>query len=101
MYHGGPKVQAHTHAHAEPPANAGPAIDLTVEVNGEWQARQVEAGEKDPNSGGKTVYMSPGLRYSTSTWTGYVSVGIPVVKDLNGIQSEPDVRVVTGLSLGF
>jgi hypothetical protein len=30
-----------------------------------------------------------------------VSVGFPIINDLNGIQSEPDIRVMIGLSVTF
>jgi hypothetical protein len=101
MYHGGPKGRSPTHSHDEPVSPAGPALDLVLELNGEWHDKQTEAGVKDPNSGGNVIYLSPGLRLSMDKWSGFVSVGIPVVKDLNGLQSEPDVRVTTGISLTF
>jgi hypothetical protein len=31
-------------------------------------------------------------------WSSFISVGFSTMNDLNGIQSEPDIRVVTGLS---
>jgi Putative MetA-pathway of phenol degradation len=97
MWHGGP---GHTHSHHEEPAQ-GPALDLVLELNGEWHAKEVESGVKDPNSGGNTLYLAPGLRFSKDNWSSFVSVGFPIFNDLNGIQSEPDIRVVTGLSVSF
>ena len=55
----------------------------------------------DDNSGGNTIYFSPGLRLSIDHWSGFFSVGIPVVNDLNGIQAEPDWRISTGASVAF
>jgi Putative MetA-pathway of phenol degradation len=101
MYHGGPKAGGRAHSHQEPVAPASPALDVVLELNGERHDKQVEAGVKDPNSGGNTIYLSPGLRLSMDKWSGFVSVGIPVVRDLNGIQSEPDYRMTTGLSVPF
>jgi hypothetical protein len=98
MWHGGPGAHAHAH-HEEAPAR--PALDLVLELNGEWHAKEVEAGVKDPNSGGTTLYLSPGLRFTMGKTSSFVSVGIPVLNDLNGIQSEPDIRVVAGMSLTF
>ncbi len=72
-----------------------------MELNGEWHGKQETAGFTDENSGGNTIYVSPGLRLSIDQWSGFVSVGLPVVKDLNGIQAEPDWRVSTGASLAF
>jgi hypothetical protein len=37
------------------------------------------------------------LRFFKDNWSGFVSVGIPISNDLNGIQLEPDVRIVTVL----
>ncbi len=99
MYHGGPKGSKHDHE--EPAAPAGPAVDLVLEVNGEWHDKQSTAGARDPNSGGTVVYLSPGVRVSVDKWSGYVSLGIPVVNEPNGIQPEPSLRIITGVSLAF
>jgi hypothetical protein len=98
MYHGGPKAK-HRHHDEEPRSPGGPAVDLVLEVNGEWQDRQ--SGEHGFHSGGNTVYLSPGVRLSVDRWSGFVSVGVPVVNDLNGIQPEAEWRVLTGVSVGF
>jgi hypothetical protein len=37
------------------------------------------------------------LHFFKDNWSSFVSVGIPISNDLNGIQSEPDVRIVTVL----
>ena len=101
MYHGGPKARGHRHSHDEPAAPRGPALDLVLELNGEWHAHQKVAGVKDENSGGNVVYLSPGLRLSMDKWSGFVSVGIPVVNHVNGVQAEPDWRLITGVAVGF
>ena len=51
MCHSGPKGQRHKNTHEEMPTPGGPALDLVLGLNGEWQARQEIAGVKDPNSG--------------------------------------------------
>lgn len=89
----------HNHVHQEPAA--GPALDLVLELNGEWHDKQEALGETDNNSGGHVLYVSPGLRLSQGNVSGFASVGIPVVNDMNGIQAEPDWRLVTGVSFGF
>jgi len=106
MFHGahaheaGDDGHAHTHNHEEE-ASHGATLDLVLELNGEWHGKQETAGVEDENSGGNAIYVSPGLRLSNDQWSGFVSVGIPVVKDLNGIQAEPDWRISTGASLAF
>jgi Putative MetA-pathway of phenol degradation len=99
MYHGGPKGKAHHHQ--EPPAPRGPALDVVLELNGEWHGQQVIDGAKDPNSGGNVVYLSPGLRYSLDRWSAFASIGIPIVNQVYGIQAEPDWRLLTGVAVNF
>jgi hypothetical protein len=65
-----------------------------LELNGEWQDYQNTAGLTDPNSGGNTVYISPGIRFSGGKgWNTALSIGAPIVTDLNGFQSEPEYRI--------
>jgi hypothetical protein len=101
MYHGGPKTKhKHGHEHHEGPQSpSGYALDLVLELNGEWHDRQ--SGEHGFHSGGNTVYLSPGLRLSVDKWSGFLSVGVPIIKDLNGIQPEPEWRVLTGVAVNF
>ena len=72
-------------------------LDLVLELNGEWHDKQRIAGIPDPNSGGTTVYLSPGVRVGVDRFSGFVSVGVPIVNQHNGIQSKPDYRVLTGI----
>jgi len=53
------------------------------------------------NTGGTVIYLSPGVRVSVDKWSSYVSLGIPVVNESNGIQPEPSWRIITGVSLAF
>ena len=83
MYHGGPKAHhGHKHAHEEAAPPKGPALDLVLELNGEWHDRQRIAGATDANSGGNVVFLSPGLRLSYDKWSGFVSFGVPVASEL-------------------
>ena len=72
-------------------------LDLVLELNGEWHDKQRIAGIPDPNSGGTTVYLSPGVRVGFDRFSGFVSVGVPVLNQHNGVQSKPDFRVLTGI----
>ncbi len=98
MYHG-----AMPHDHVGPPADSktGPKLDLVLELNGEWHAKQTTAGVADANSGGTTVYLAPGVRISQDRWSGFLSVGVPVVRDTNGLQPEPDWRIRSGIGVAF
>lgn len=65
-----------------------------LELNGEWQDYEKIAGERNPNSGGNTVFISPGIRYSGGkNWNTALSIGAPIVKDTNGYQTDPDYRI--------
>ena len=44
-----------------------------------------------------TVYLSPGVRVGVDRFSGFVSFGVPVVNQHNGVQSKPDFRVLTGI----
>lgn len=72
-------------------------LDLVLELNGEWHDKQRIAGIADPNSGGTTVYLSPGVRMGVDRFSGFVSFGVPVINQHNGVQSKPDYRILTGI----
>jgi hypothetical protein len=105
MYHGGPKAdggsKAGDHHHEEAPTPTGSSVDLVLELNGEWHQKQVESGVTDANSGGNLIYLSPGIRLSMDKWSSYVSLGLPIVNQSNGVQPEPSWRLITGVSLAF
>lgn len=90
----------HDHG-AEVSKAPGFALDAVLELNGQWQAQQVIAGERDQNSGSNVVYLSPGVRMSGANLSGYVSVGVPIVNEVNGLQAKPSYRVLGGLAFAF
>lgn len=96
MFHGAEPHEEGDEGHHHEHESTGPSLDLVLELNGEWHAEQVTNGISDPNSGGNTIFLSPGLRLSQDKWSSFVSVGIPILNDLNGIQSEPDWRLIAG-----
>jgi len=82
--------------------NTGNSWDIAVEVNGEWRDYVTIAGERQRHSGGNFVYVAPSVRYSSNKgWTAYASLGIPIVENLNGIQSDPKFRLFAGMSFGL
>ena len=72
-------------------------LDLVLELNGEWHDKQRIGGIPDPNSGGTTVYLSPGVRVGFDRFSSFVSFGVPVINQHNGVQSKPDYRILTGI----
>jgi hypothetical protein len=87
--------------HEHSMSTSGLVIDAVLELNGEWQAKQTISGARDPNSGGNVVFLSPGMRVASNGWSGFVTVGLPIVNDLNGLQSEPTYRLFGGVLVGF
>jgi len=86
------------HTHVQSPSWA---VDLVLELNGERHEMQKIAGVQDINSGGTTVLIAPGVRVSYGSVSGFLSVGIPVVNQVNGLQSKTDYRVISGLAASF
>jgi hypothetical protein len=105
--HVGALAHSEPHRHSHPivykaKASApAPALDVMLELNGDWHAKSRTQGVADPNSGGHTLYLSPGLRLTVDRWSGYVSVGVPIVNELNGTQAKPRWRALTGASVNF
>ncbi len=82
-------------------AHAHYGWDLVLELNGEWQEKVDVAGAKLPNTGGSVLYLSPGVRVSARGWSAFASLGLPVVRNLNGVQHEPDYRWLAGVAFGL
>ena len=77
-------------------------LDVVLELNGDVRGRDAVMGIKDENTRGHLLYLSPGMRIGLAErWSLYASVGLPIVNDSNGIQSDPDYRVVGGISTSF
>lgn len=73
-----------------------------LELNGEYRERQTIAGEKESNSGGDFVFLSPGIRATIDNrWAATLAAGLPVVSNPNGAHSEPDLRLIASLAVGF
>ncbi len=99
MYHGAGRND--DHHHDVPESSHGVALDLVLELNGEWHERETVGGVLDNNSGGNVVYLSPGARVSVDQWSGFVSFGVPVINNMYGLQAEPDYRLTSGLAVSF
>ena len=78
------------------------SLDLILEINGESKQRQKIDGAEDKNSGGNEVFLSPGLRISfNKNVMAYLSAGIPVIQNLNGLQTDTKFRTLFGIGIGF
>ncbi len=74
-----------------------------LELNGERQDHQNTTGlGNDFNSGGDVVYISPGIRYAGGKhWNTALSIGTPIVQDLNGYQTPAEYRITYRFVVAF
>jgi hypothetical protein len=99
----GPVPHRHEHPLENIPAAAPPQwrLDAILELNGEWHDFETTAGVRDPNSGGHVLLLSPGLRVGYGNASGFATFGIPIVNEMNGLQSKTGYRLFTGIAYAF
>jgi hypothetical protein len=79
-----------------------PNFGLFGETTLVWLESDEEDGEENPNSGGWTVYLTPGVRVRFNDNVALtVAPSIPVYQDLNGEQVEADFKLAAGLAFTF
>jgi len=76
-----------------------PDLVVLVELNYEKAARTRTGAAKDPESGGRKIFISPGflLSYRNVMFKG--GVQMPLSQELNGVQEELDYRAVFSVEL--
>jgi len=72
-----------------------------LEANLLHQAKNEINGFNDPDSGGASFFLSPGLQYVTRRWVVETIVQIPVAQALNGAALEDDFIVRAGFRIAF
>jgi Putative MetA-pathway of phenol degradation len=76
--------------------------DAVLELNGIRRQEQTVDGARDDNSGGNTLYLSPGVRVPMSAHSSFfTSVGVPLFQHLNGAEHQTDLRAMVGMSFAF
>jgi hypothetical protein len=81
---------------------AFPNISVFAETNAIWLGKDQEGGELNPNSGGWTVYLTPGARVRFSeNFALTVAPSFPVLQELNGDQIEAQFKLAAMLSFSF
>lgn len=89
----------HSHQHIDTPNEI--KWDVSLEVNGETRRENRMSGELEENSGGTTVYLSPGVKVSAGNFSSFISFGVPVIENNKGMQTDVDSRIVAGLSFAL
>lgn len=72
-----------------------------LESNLVWSDHNVAAGRRDPDSGGTTWHLAPGVQYVTRRFVVEGAVQIPVVQDLNGQALENDFVTTLSVRVNF
>ena len=76
--------------------------DLVLELNGIRREELTVSGDRDENTGGNRLYLSPGVRVPMSERSSFfASVGLPLFEHLNGSEHETDYRTVLGWSFAY
>ncbi len=76
-------------------------VNGLLELNGTWQARSRDEGNRLSDTGGSVLLLSPGFQIISVRWIVEASVQIPVHQDLNGSQVKTDVIAVLGVRVPF
>lgn len=76
-------------------------VNGVLELNGLWAQRNEQNGSKIGDSGGYTLFLSPGLQYVTSQWVAELAVQLPVIQALNGRQLKTDYILSAGFRIQF
>jgi len=90
---------SHNHRHTD--SNNDIKWDISLEVNGETRRENRISGHLEENSGGTTVYLSPGIKVSAGNVGGFISVGWPLIENTKGVQTDVNTRIVAGFSFVF
>lgn len=72
-----------------------------LEANLVHSAKDRIGGTSDPNSGGTTLFITPGLQYVTRKWIVEGGVQIPVSQNLNGTALKNDYVFTAGFRINF
>lgn len=93
----------HHHDEAsEPRPHSHSSWDAFVELTGEWEGRQKIAGEMEAESGGRSVWLSPGARYNAANgFSVAASFGLPVWQHIRASHPDNDYRLTFAVGKAF
>ena len=79
-----------------------PQVSIFGEINFRYLFETLESGVRDANTGGATLFLTPGVRFGITKWCSLtVSSPLPVVQELNGEQLKTAYKITAGLSFSF
>jgi hypothetical protein len=78
-----------------------PDLLLLVELNSEFRERDTLNGTDLRNTGGNSLFISPGFWLTYRNWALKGGVQIPILQDLNGRQPKLDYRAVMAVEYHF
>ena len=76
-------------------------LNVVLEANGIWAQKNRSGGGLVDNSGGNTIFLSPGLQVASKLTIVEVSVQLPAIQNLNGNQTESDFVLVGSVRVTF
>ena len=93
-HHGDEIDEHHEHAHS--------SWDGFVEVAGEWEGRERVGGEIEQESGGKWIWVAPGVRFNAASgWSASAAVALPLWQRIRASHPENDYRLTVSLGRAF
>jgi len=93
--------QLRIHPWSLPETGTPDFIYVVAELNGAFMQKSEQEGRTISDSGGHTVFFSPGLQFATRRFILEASIQLPIVSDLNGGQLETDYVIATGFRVNL
>ena len=72
-----------------------------LEVNGQWSDRNQKDGRRIADSGGRVLFLAPGVQLAAKDWILEASLQVPIEQDLRGSRVEQDLVAVLGVRVPF
>ena len=72
-----------------------------LELNGQWSDRDRKDGRRLTDSGGRVLFLAPGLQLISKRWILETSFQVPVAQNLHGAQVEQDFIGVLSMRIPF
>lgn len=82
------------------PLGSHPNAHFYVELNNEWARRDYHRGRKNPDSGGTTISITPGVSLSlTKNISAFWAMPVPIYQNLGGSHEEVEYQILTGVTI--